>query len=79
MKIHEQYIKFWALLKANVIVLDDLMDSYGKVTDAKKKCRKLWKNLVKYLSYKKKWRFYYAWYHLFILNKKLKAAVIDTL
>ena len=79
MKIHEQYIKFWSLLKANVVVLDDLMDLYKNVNEAKLKCNKFWKKLLIFLSQKKKWRFYYAWYHLFILNKKLKSAMIDTL
>ena len=31
----------------------------------------------KFLVYKKKWKFYYAWYYLYILNKKIKMNFIE--
>ena len=37
----------------------------------------MWIFTNKYLDYRKKWRFYFAWYILFILNKKVKLSLIE--
>ena len=37
----------------------------------------MWIFTNKYLDYRKKWRFYFAWYVLFILNKKVKLSLIE--
>jgi hypothetical protein len=33
--------------------------------------KQLWKDCMYYVDYRKKWRFYYCWYYLYILNKKV--------
>jgi hypothetical protein len=35
--------------------------------------------VISNLKQKRKWWFYYAWFQVFILNKKLKNAVLETL
>lgn len=37
----------------------------------------LWVRIQNYLDYKKKWKFYYAWFTLYIQNKKLKNKILD--
>lgn len=37
----------------------------------------LWISITSYLDYKKKWKFYYAWFTLYILNKKIKNRILD--
>ena len=37
----------------------------------------MWLKINQYLDFKKKWKFYYAWFTLYLLNKKIKARLMD--
>ncbi len=32
---------------------------------------------MRFLNFRKKWTFYYAWYQLYILNKKVKMYILE--
>jgi hypothetical protein len=36
-----------------------------------------WKDLARYFEIQKKWKFYYAWYILYVKNEKLKPVILE--
>lgn len=76
--ILDMNIKFWHLLKQQLIVLDDLMEINADILQTNSICMLLWMKQIEYLKQKKKWQFYYAWYQLHILNKKIRNSLIES-
>ncbi|KAL4500954.1 hypothetical protein ABPG73_013692 [Tetrahymena malaccensis] len=72
-----QNISFWNMLLKNVIVLEELNQAIKKVFDEIDEIKKMWIRVIQYLNYRKKWRFYYAWYYLYILNQKVLLQLLE--
>ncbi|EAR94555.2 transmembrane protein, putative (macronuclear) [Tetrahymena thermophila SB210] len=72
-----QNISFWNMLLKNVIVLEELNQAIKKVFEDIDEIKKMWIRVIVYLNYRKKWRFYYAWYYLYILNQKVLLSLLE--
>ncbi|CAD8107864.1 unnamed protein product [Paramecium primaurelia] len=75
--ILKQNCIFWNNLQQTTIdmsEMDNLLQmQFKKIEETKH----LWITITNYLEYKKKWKFYYAWFTLYILNKKIKNRILD--
>ncbi|KAL4499680.1 hypothetical protein ABPG72_017220 [Tetrahymena utriculariae] len=70
-------IRFWAYLEKSSINLNEI-NKFAKFSQRQLDLlKKLWKQSMYYLDYRKKWRFYYCWYYLYILNKKIKVSMLE--
>ncbi|KAL4476170.1 hypothetical protein ABPG74_009903 [Tetrahymena malaccensis] len=70
-------IRFWAYLEKASINLNEI-NKFAKFSQRQLDLlKKLWKQSMYYLDYRKKWRFYYCWYYLYILNKKIKVSMLE--
>lgn len=56
------------MLLKNVINLEELNQAIKRVFEDIEEIKKMWIKVVVYLNFRKKWRFYYVWYYLYILN-----------
>ncbi|KAL4511596.1 hypothetical protein ABPG72_012441 [Tetrahymena utriculariae] len=72
-----QNISFWNMLLKNLIVLEELNQAIKKIFDDIEEIKKMWIRVIIYLNYRKKWRFYYAWYYLYILNQKVLLQLLE--
>ncbi|EGR29365.1 hypothetical protein IMG5_156920 [Ichthyophthirius multifiliis] len=70
-------ITFWQTLQKSKINLQECNKIALSVQIQIKELKKLWININNYLDYRKKWKFYFAWYILYILNKKVKISLIE--
>ena len=68
---------FWSLLQRNVISLQQLNDLLLNQFKEVARIKELWNSVQTYLEYKKKWKFYYAWFTMYILNKKVKNIILE--
>lgn len=59
------------------VVLEDVEKLLRNIFADINNVKNLWFKLSKFLDYKKKWKFYYAWYCLYILNKKVKLVILE--
>ncbi|CAD8121761.1 unnamed protein product [Paramecium sonneborni] len=75
--ILKQNCVFWNNLQQTTIdmsEMDNLLQmQFKKIEETKH----LWITITNYLEFKKKWKFYYAWFTLYILNKKIKNRILD--
>ncbi|CAD8195861.1 unnamed protein product [Paramecium octaurelia] len=75
--ILKQNCIFWNNLQQTTIDMSE-MDNLLKMQFKKiEETKHLWITITNYLEYKKKWKFYYAWFTLYILNKKIKNRILD--
>ena len=72
-----QNCKFWALLSKNIISLKELNDLLYLQFEEVEKVKALWITITFYLDYKKKWKFYYAFFTYYILNKKVSNRILE--
>ncbi|CAD8148434.1 unnamed protein product [Paramecium octaurelia] len=68
---------FWKCLQKEVIDLEELDELLKNQFDKIESTNQLWVQIQNYLDFKKKWKFYYAWFTLYIENKKLKNKILD--
>ncbi|CAD8089602.1 unnamed protein product [Paramecium sonneborni] len=68
---------FWKCLQKEVIDLEELDHLLRNQFDKIEQTNFLWVQIQNYLDFKKKWKFYYAWFTLYIENKKLKNKILD--
>ncbi|CAK58161.1 unnamed protein product (macronuclear) [Paramecium tetraurelia] len=75
--ILKQNCVFWNNLQQTTIdmsEMDNLLQmQFKKIEETKH----LWITITNYLEFKKKWKFYYAWFTLYVLNKKIKNRILD--
>lgn len=69
--------RFWNLLARNTIDLQEINKLLKQQFADIDRTKELWITMTLYLDYKKKWKFYYAWYTLYILNKKIQTRILD--
>ncbi|CAD8103477.1 unnamed protein product [Paramecium sonneborni] len=72
-----QNCAFWKCLQKEVIDLQELDDLLKSQFEKIEQTNNLWVQIQNYLDFKKKWKFYYAWFTLYIQNKKLKNKILD--
>ncbi|CAD8090150.1 unnamed protein product [Paramecium sonneborni] len=72
-----QNCSFWKCLQKEVIDLKELDDMLKSQFEKIEQTNNLWVQIQNYLDFKKKWKFYYAWFTLYIQNKKLKNKILD--
>ncbi|EGR33918.1 hypothetical protein IMG5_031020 [Ichthyophthirius multifiliis] len=70
-------VQFWAYLAKNTIDLYEINKKIKQSFHQIKQLKQIWQKQMQYLYYRKKWVFYYAWYQLFILNKKVKLFILE--
>ncbi|CAD8068730.1 unnamed protein product [Paramecium sonneborni] len=68
---------FWKCLQKEVIDLEELDNLLKTQFDKIEQTNFFWVQIQNYLDFKKKWKFYYAWFTLYIENKKLKNKILD--
>ncbi|CAD8070191.1 unnamed protein product [Paramecium primaurelia] len=72
-----QNCAFWKCLQKEVIDLQELDELLKSQFEKIEQTNNLWVQIQNYLDFKKKWKFYYAWFTLYIQNKKLKNKILD--
>jgi len=68
---------FWGMLLKNIINLEECNQAIKKVLEEIEAIKGMWKRVIVYLNYREKWRFYFAWYTLYILNQKVSVALME--
>ncbi|EGR32786.1 hypothetical protein IMG5_070680, partial [Ichthyophthirius multifiliis] len=70
-------IQFWQYLERANINYNEINQiiefTFYQLLELKQK----WVEIRKYLRFRKKWIFYFAWYYFYILNKKLKIYMLE--
>jgi hypothetical protein len=69
--------QFWATLQKHTISYRELNSMLRSQFDEIERIKQLWISVHSYLDYKKKWKFYYAWFTMYILNKKIKNRILE--
>ena len=59
---------FWSTIHHNKIDLTELINTVKPNFNTMEIINDEWKELAKYFDYQKKWKFYYAWYTLYVKN-----------
>jgi hypothetical protein len=70
-------LAFWEYVHRNKIDLTELIEIVRPNFSTIESINDGWKDLAKYFEVQKKWKFYYAWYLLYVKNEKLKPVIIE--
>ncbi|CAD8082471.1 unnamed protein product [Paramecium sonneborni] len=83
-------IKFWRQVKQKIIYEEDLWNLNEQIILTISKSDDLWNQIIKhkiinrdkqivknFLIRRPKWQFLYNWYHLYVLNKKIKQSMLE--
>ena len=71
-------LKFWRNLLQRKVVLDNLITINSENNAFLESGIESWKKIQHQLQYKKKWKFLYVWFRLYIQNKKIKQQMIES-
>ena len=68
--------QLWMYFALDKVHMDKILRISGENAKIKQQVKLMWRNLFSITENKRKWRFYFIWFTLFLLNKKIKQSYL---